>query len=284
MVSVDCSTGLNGAATLQGKWHEDDRYEHVDGEQVDKLPYDQIVTFSVLALAPGEHTVQMGDRKKIDADDPIVKFTVPECAFPTAPSAKCNVVTIPDTLGVDYLRITSAGDVPMPPGKHKVTGKTASFKAIAKTDEYGHPLYELVGDTAWTIKLSQPNCAPKPQLITLKVQADAYRPVTKAQAMCLARLDNDGWLKYREDSCLWGHSKHQVFTVRVPKHYTAAQFMRAVNARTSKAVGDVHTTAHLARAVVGRTVTVAWVMNPKATAGSPWGPGHNLNQRFAARG
>lgn len=120
-------------------------------------------------------------------------------------------------------------------------------------------------------------------MVTRTFQVDRYRPRTAAQARTTARLDDDGWLGYREDRALWGASAWQVVTVRVTRHATPSQVIRAINASTSARVGDVATTRRLASARPGRSLTVAWELGRDATAVQPWGPSRRTAQRFVAR-
>lgn len=114
-------------------------------------------------------------------------------------------------------------------------------------------------------------------------QVDRVVPVTKAQAAVLARLDDDRRLTYREDKALWGHSIWQFVTIKVPRNATTAQLVTAINARTSKRIGDVTTTATLRTATVGRPYVIAWELGRKATPAAPWGAGRNVTQSFLAR-
>ena len=62
-------------------------------------------------------------------------------------------------------------------------------------------------------------------------QVDRYMPKTAAQARVVARLDDDGVLRYREDRALWGANNWQFVTVRVPADASKARLKGAVTAR-----------------------------------------------------
>ena len=59
-------------------------------------------------------------------------------------------------------------------------------------------------------------------------QVDRYMPKTAAQARVVARLDDDGVLRYREDRALWGANNWQFVTVRVPADASKAQVMAVI--------------------------------------------------------
>lgn len=71
-------------------------------------------------------------------------------------------------------------------------------------------------------------------------QVDRYMPKTAAQARVVARLDDDGVLRYREDRALWGANNWQFVTVRVPADASKAQVMAVINAKGT-AEGSVDT-------------------------------------------
>lgn len=119
--------------------------------------------------------------------------------------------------------------------------------------------------------------------MTRTFQVDRYLPRAAAQARAVARLDDDGRLHYREDRALWGASRHEFVTVRVPASATHRQLLRAINAATSSRVGDVATVDRLATARPGRSYVVAWELARAATTASPWGRSTSLAQRFVAR-
>ena len=133
-----------------------------------------------------------------------------------------------------------------------------------------------------------PTAAPTPTpteepLVTRTFQVDRYRPKGTAQARVVARLDDDGVLRYREDRPLWSASRWQFVTVRVPAKATSAQVIEAINAKTSARIGDVRTSARLRNARVGAGITIAWELGRGATATAPWGPANRTNQVFFAR-
>ncbi len=120
-------------------------------------------------------------------------------------------------------------------------------------------------------------------MVTRTFQVDRYLPRTAAQARLVARFDDDGVLRYREDRALWGASRHEFVTVRVPVGATKAQVIKAVNAKTSARIGDVRTTAKLATARPGAAYVVAWELGRGATTKAAWGPRTNVAQLFLAR-
>lgn len=114
-------------------------------------------------------------------------------------------------------------------------------------------------------------------------QVDRYMPKTAAQARVMARLDDDGVLRYREDRALWGANNWQFVTVRVPADASKAQVMAVINAKTSSRVGDVHTGSRLRSITRGRSVTIAWELGKGARPTSAWGANKSVNQMFFAR-
>lgn len=112
---------------------------------------------------------------------------------------------------------------------------------------------------------------------------DRYTARTSAQARALAALDDDRRLTWREDRPFWGSSRFQFVTVRVLANATAATVIKAVNAQTTAAIGDVTTTERLAKATRGRSYVVAWELGTGASARHPWGPRHDIAQRLLAR-
>lgn len=108
-------------------------------------------------------------------------------------------------------------------------------------------------------------------------------PRTAAQARVVARLDDDGLLTYREDRPLWGASRWQFVTVRVPANASDAHVMKAINAQTSARIGDVSTTTRLSRMSAGRHVVIAWELGAGATTTKAWGPRNDVAQVFFAR-
>lgn len=132
----------------------------------------------------------------------------------------------------------------------------------------------------------------KPPVITLPVvattlrtyQVDRLTPRTAAQAAVVARLDDDGILRYREDRPLWGASRYQMITMAVPVTASPAWVLKALNARTTKAVGDLVTTKRLPTAKVGGTYVMAWELGKGASVRLPWGPNTNVSQRYVGRG
>lgn len=133
-----------------------------------------------------------------------------------------------------------------------------------------------------------PTPTPKPTLpgkavtVTRTFQVDRYTPKTAAIAGVTARLDDDRLLHYREDRPLWGQSKWEFVTVKVPAKATTAQLVAAINAATGS-VGDIRTTAQLDRITAGTGVTMAWELGPDATRAKPWGPRNATSQRYIGR-
>ena len=99
----------------------------------------------------------------------------------------------------------------------------------------------------------------------------------------VAGFDDDRRLSYREDKALWGASRHQIVTVRVPRHATPAQVIAAINAKTTSAVGDVRTTAKLTTAKPRAAYVMAWELGRGATVKAPWGSKNRIAQTFLAR-
>ncbi len=114
-------------------------------------------------------------------------------------------------------------------------------------------------------------------------QVDRYLPKTAKQARLVARFDDDRLLHYREDRPMWRANRYQFVTIDVPTDATAAWIMQQINARTSRAIGDVRTTAKLPTAVRGRAYVMALELGRGATTAHPWGPKKNVPQRFIAR-
>lgn len=124
----------------------------------------------------------------------------------------------------------------------------------------------------------EPVAAPTPRLVNRSFQVVRYAPATAAQRRLVARLDDDGLLRYREDRAA-RRAASQVVTLRVPPTARPAQIVRAINARTGR-VGDVRTTARL-RTVTGR-VTVAWEVGAGASGAALFGRTGAVPQRFLA--
>ena len=120
-------------------------------------------------------------------------------------------------------------------------------------------------------------------MVTRTFQVDRYLPRTTAQARVVARLDDDGVLRYREDRPLWGASRYQFVTITVPANATSDQVAAAINAKTSKAVGDIRTGARLASAKAGRGYTMAWELGRGATTAKAWGARNTVVQTFFGR-
>lgn len=135
---------------------------------------------------------------------------------------------------------------------------------------------------------------------TYRIQADRYHvvvrgngPATRANQRLVARLDDDGVLRYREDmgtrcdrrkapTCLWYRTDHATVTVVLHSatRPTAAQVVAAYDAIAPSKVGKVTSTARLS--TVRGDVTVAWLLAPGATTAQPWGARHDLPQAFLA--
>ncbi|WP_168582249.1 VaFE repeat-containing surface-anchored protein [Gephyromycinifex aptenodytis] len=126
---------------------------------------------------------------------------------------------------------------------------------------------------------------PAGRMVTRTFQVDRYMPKNAAQARVVASLDNDSRLGYREDRPLWGASRWQFVTVSVPANATKAQVIKAINAKTTRAVGDVRTTAKLSTAKAGGSYVVAWELGrgAKASPKLAWGARKNVSQIFIAR-
>lgn len=120
-------------------------------------------------------------------------------------------------------------------------------------------------------------------LVRRTYQVDRYQPRTWAQARAVAGFDDDRLLRYREDRSMWRANRYQFVTITVPAKATAKQLITAVNAATSRAIGDVRTTAKLPRAVPGRAYVMAWELGRGASIRYPWGPKKNIPQRLLAR-
>ncbi len=120
-------------------------------------------------------------------------------------------------------------------------------------------------------------------MISRTFQVDRYTARTSAQARALAALDDDRRLTWREDRRFWGSSRFQFVTVRVPVNATKATILKAVNAQTNAAIGDVTTTERLTKATRGRSYVVAWELGTGASTRHPWGPRTDIAQRFLAR-
>ena len=130
---------------------------------------------------------------------------------------------------------------------------------------------------------SKPPKPTKPAVISRTFQVDRYTARTSAQARALAALDDDRRLTWREDRRFWGSSRFQFVTVRVPVNATKATILKAVNAQTNAAIGDVTTTERLTKATRGRSYVVAWELGTGASTRHPWGPRTDIAQRFLAR-
>lgn len=130
---------------------------------------------------------------------------------------------------------------------------------------------------------SEPEQPTKEAVVYRTFQVDRYLPRTAAAAALVARLDNDGLLQYREDRGLWGISRWEIVTVKVPAKADSAAVIAAVNAATSSAVGDIRTTDRLARMRQGQGVTMAWELGKDATAARPWGPQRATVQKYLGR-
>lgn len=115
-------------------------------------------------------------------------------------------------------------------------------------------------------------------------QVDRLTPRTAAQAALVARLDDDRLLRYREDKPLWRVSRYQMITLAVPTNASTAWLIRALNARTTPAIGDLVTTRQLPTAKRGRSYLLAWELGKGATIRSPWGARNAVPQRFVGRG
>ena len=145
-----------------------------------------------------------------------------------------------------------------------------------------------------------PPLAPTTKTWTYRLQADRYRVVvagnaaaTRANGALVARLDDDGVLRFREDmgtrctvrnapTCLWYRTTSKVVTVTVTSATTptAAQVMAAYDAVAPKGIGKVTTTARMRS--VTRDTTVVWVLGQGATAAQPWGAKHTIAQVYLA--
>ena len=124
--------------------------------------------------------------------------------------------------------------------------------------------------------------AVKPSYVTRTFQVDRYAPKTARAARAVAAFDDDGRLLHREDKPLWGASRWEFGTVRVPVRASDAVVMKAINAATKK-TGDVRTTAKLGSMKAGASVVVAWELGRGATTTAPWGKGGTVAQIFFAR-
>ncbi len=124
---------------------------------------------------------------------------------------------------------------------------------------------------------------PAAKTVTRTFQVDRYTPRTAAQAAVVARLDDDGRLRYREDRALWGASRHQFVRVTVPARATNDQVAAAINRATGRAVGDIATGARLRTAAKGRAYVIAWELGRGATTKAAWGPRTNVAQTFFGR-
>lgn len=139
--------------------------------------------------------------------------------------------------------------------------------------------------TPVTPKPTTPKPAPKPAVkyVTRTFQVDRYMPRTAAQARTVARLDDDGRLRYREDRPLWGASRWQFVTVKVPTTATKAQVVAAINKATAAKIGDVRTASEVSSAKARGTYVIAWELGKGATTKAAWGANTKVPQTFFAR-
>ena len=119
--------------------------------------------------------------------------------------------------------------------------------------------------------------------VTRTFQVDRYMPRTAAQARTVARLDDDGRLRYREDRPLWGASRWQFVTVKVPTTATKAQVVAAINKATAAKIGDVRSASKLSSAKARGTYVIAWELGKGATTKAAWGANTKVPQTFFAR-
>lgn len=138
----------------------------------------------------------------------------------------------------------------------------------------------------------EPSLPPRPspilrpvqvQLTTRVFQVGRYTPRTRSEARVLARLDDDRLLRHREDRALRRAVRRQFVTVAVPVDATAAQLTRAINAQTTRLIGDISTTAKLGSARQGKGYTVAWELSHRASPKAPWARRGDAPQRLFAR-
>lgn len=148
--------------------------------------------------------------------------------------------------------------------------------------DYGARADDAPMTTPTTRPTTRPS-VPAVKAVQRTFQVDRYMPKTAAQARVVARLDDDGVLRYREDRALWGANNWQFVTVRVPADASKAQVMAVINAKTSSRVGDVHTGSRLRSITRGRSVTIAWELGKGARPTSAWGANKSVNQMFFAR-
>lgn len=195
--------------------------------------------------------------------------TTPPSPTPSVPPTTPRATTTPEAT-------TTQVPSPAPPAPPHQSEPTPSREAT--------PTHPEPTPTTTPKPTQVPTPAPTQAPTTQRTfQVDRYLPTAAAQARMLARLDDDGVLRYREDRSLWRSSRWQFVTVRVPATATTAQIMKAVNAATSPRIGDVRTTNRLARARVGTPVTIVWELGRGAAPASPWGPKNPTSQTFLAR-
>lgn len=154
-------------------------------------------------------------------------------------------------------------------------------KGTTLTVTSGRVVIPAGADVTCTIKNTR-------SLMTISFQVDRYYNGTSYLARRAAGYDNDGLLKWAEDRPHYGYSKWQFVTVTVPTTASKADIIKAINAKTSSAIGDVSTTAKVSSLKTGRNVTIAWKLQTSKGArpvagGLAWGSRHNLSQQFFAR-
>lgn len=140
-------------------------------------------------------------------------------------------------------------------------------------------------DPAGRVPVAKPRkpVLPTARTVVRTFQVDRYMPVTVRQARVVASLDDDRRLRYREDRALWGASRHQFVSIRVPAKATEAQVISAINARTAARIGDVSTSRPLRTARPGGVYVMAWELAPGANPRLPWGKSLRASQVFVAR-
>lgn len=152
-------------------------------------------------------------------------------------------------------------------------------RTVTYTSECGYAFRDAAGNPTQTRIVTLTDLGYP----TRTYQVDRYMWTTPALGKVARSLPTDRVLKYREDRPFWGRARYQFVTIRISSKATNAQVIRAINAQTKAAIGDVRTTAP--RFWTGRRggVTIAWQLGRGATVKYPWGKSRAVSQRFVAR-
>jgi uncharacterized repeat protein (TIGR01451 family) len=240
---------------------------------------------SVVAGSTFDYTVTIGNTGGTDSEDTVATFTLPEgVTLVTAPAgATVNGRTITWPVGTLAAGAEQSFTIKVL-AELDSSGSVSATIAATGESPAGNTADASASTTVTIVASVTPTPTPGTEVRTFQV--DRYKVNSKKMGKKVAKLASDGKLRYREDRFAWGRSQWQFVRVTVSENATTAQLIAAINAKTSKRVGDVAKTSRKVNVIKKGSITIAWELGtsarPTAKRGLAWGKRHNISQAFVA--